>query len=289
MSRFLFLLFPIMLFACSQKSEHSTEAGSLETLFKLPAKMKEVSGIALSQDKKMIWAIEDHGNKSNVYGISLETGKHIATVKINAENNDWEDITTDRRGNFYIGDFGNNNNDRKDLCILKIQLDSGLTQTPVLQKTEFYYEGQMDFPPKKSEWLYDCEGFVEMNGAFYLFTKNRSKNFDGIFLVYRVPDQSGNFEAKLIGKLKLPGSYNNAAVTSAALSPDGRTIALLTHKNIYLLTGFSENDFSTTHIRKVPLQTNTQKEALVFENSGTLLVADEKDKSNGGNLYRFRF
>ena len=56
-----------------------------------------------------------------------------------------------------------------------------------------------------------------------------------------------------------------------------------------VLTGFSENDFSTTHIRKVPLQTNTQKEALVFENAGTLLIADEKDKSNGGNLYRFRF
>jgi hypothetical protein len=41
-----------------------------------------------------------------------------------------------------------------------------------------------------------------MNGNFYLFTKNRSKGFDGTFLVFQVPNKEGDFEAKLIG------SYN---------------------------------------------------------------------------------
>ena len=290
MNRLLTLII-LLFFACSQKSpDHQAPDGGIQVLFKLPSKLKEVSGITLSDDGKIIWAIEDHGNKNEVYGIDLKTGKHISTVQVNAENNDWEDITADRTGNFYIGDFGNNANDRQNLSILKIQLDSAAqTETQVVQKTEFHYEGQTGFPPKKSDWLYDCEGFIEMNGSFYLFTKNRSKNFDGTFLVYRIPNKPGNFEAKLIGRLQLSGSYSNAAITSAALSPDGKEIVLLTHKNVYVLTGFQADDFSKTQIRKVPLQMDSQKEAVVFENAKTLLMADEKDKSNGGNLYRFRF
>jgi hypothetical protein len=38
-------------------------------------------------------------------------------------NIDWED-TKDKNGNLYVGDFGNNDNERKDLCIYKI--DKGL-------------------------------------------------------------------------------------------------------------------------------------------------------------------
>lgn len=280
----------LLLTGCNPKS--STEPSKEDTLkveFSLPKKLKEVSGITLSHDQKTIWAIEDQGNKNVVYGLNRE-GDLIADVLVeNAENNDWEEIIKDTKGNIYIGDFGNNDNDRRSLAILKIDLkDPTQKTTKVTQTTKFHYEGQTEFPPKKSNLLYDCEAFIEMNGSFYLFTKNRSKGFDGTFLVFSVPNKEGDFEAKLIGRLKLNGKYADAAITSASISSKQDQIVLLNHKNIHVLTGFTPNDFSNVKIQKISLNHNSQKEGIVFIDDKTLLIADEKAKKVGGNVYEFK-
>jgi len=279
-----------ILWSCNPKAQDAPKNDELKVEFSLPKKLKEVSGIALSKDKKTIWAIEDQGNKNRVYGLDMK-GQQVADVLVeNAENRDWEDITADTQGNIYIGDFGNNDNDRQDLAILKIGLQNTEQKTAkVLETIKFHYEGQTEFPPKKSNWLYDCEAFVEMNGNFYLFTKNRSKGFDGTFLVFQVPNREGDFEAKLIGKLKLDGKYSDAAITSAAINSTKDKIVLLSHKNIHVLSGFKADDFNTAKIEKISLNHNSQKESVVFLNDKTLLIADEKDKQTGGNVYRFSF
>lgn len=278
-----------LLWSCNPKAQDSPKTEDLKVEFSLPKKLKEVSGITLSKDKKTIWAIEDQGNKNVVYGLDLEGNLTSDVLVENTENHDWEDITADSAGNIYIGDFGNNDNDRQNLSILKIDLkDASQKSTKVLQETKFHYEGQTEFPPKKSNWLYDCEAFVEMNGHFYLFTKNRSKGFDGTFLIFKIPNRQGNFEAKLVGRLKLQGGYNDAAITSAAINSTKDKIVLLNHKNIQVLTGFTKDDFSKTKIQKIPLNHNSQKEAVVFLDDKTLLIADEKDKKEGGNVYQFK-
>lgn len=278
----------LLLWSCNPKAQDSPKTDELQVEFSLPKKLKEVSGIALSQDKKTIWAIEDQGNKNVVYGVDMQ-GKLLKDVLVeNAENNDWEDITKDAQGNIYLGDFGNNDNNRQNLSILKLDLKTpSQATTKVVQTTKFHYEGQTEFPPKKSNWLYDCEAFVEMDGNFYLFTKNRSKGFDGTFLVFKIPNKEGDFEAKLIGKLKLNGKYSDAAITSAAINSTKDKIVLLNHKNIHVLSGFSANDFNTAKIQKISLNHNSQKEAVVFLDDKTLLIADEKDKDTGGNIYKF--
>ncbi|MFP3835462.1 hypothetical protein [Chryseobacterium sp. SIMBA_028] len=285
----LLMLPTLFLLSCNPKAQNPPVKGDdLNPQFSLPKKLKEVSGITLSNDKKTIWVIEDRGNKNAVYGLS-DKGEMLAKVPVeNAENTDWEDIISDSQGNIYIGDFGNNDNDRRDLAILKTDLkDAAQKTTKVVQTTKFHYEGQTEFPPKKSNLLYDCEAFVEMDGNFYLFTKNRSKGFDGTFLVFKVPNKEGDFEAKLIGKLKLQGGYNDAAITSATINTTKDKIVLLTHKNVHVLTGFTSDDFNTAKIQKIPLNHNSQKEAIVFQNDKTLMIADEKGKNEGGNVYQF--
>lgn len=278
----------LFLVGCNPKNPaEQPKEDTLKVEFSLPKKLKEVSGITLSKDQKTIWAIEDQGNENVVYGLNRNGDLVSEAVIENTENADWEDITSDLQGNIYIGDFGNNENDRQDLTILKVDLkNSSQATTKVIQTTKFHYEGQTEFPPKKSNLLYDCEAFVEKDGYFYLFTKNRSKGFDGTFLVFQIPNKEGNFEAKLIGKLKLEGGYNDAAITSASINSKNQ-IVLLTHKNVHLLSGFSANDFNSVKIQKISLNHNSQKEAVVFVDDTTLLIADEKDKKTGGNIYKF--
>ena len=262
-----------------------TEPATLKTVASL--QLEEVSGIEYMPDGSL-WALEDSGNSNKIYRLG-ENGKIAHTLTLtDAENTDWEDMTSDTEGNLYIGDFGNNDNNRKNLAIYKLSAaDLNGESAKVAQRTEFYYPEQTEFPPKKSRWMFDAEAFCLYNGYFYIFTKNRSKMFDGSFYVYRVPNLPGPHKAEKIGKLKSCSNYRKCAIAGADISPDGKTIALISGGKIWLVTGFTENDFSAADVKEVVLQSITQKEGITFKDENTLLIADEKEKKSGGKLYSF--
>ncbi|WP_313806441.1 hypothetical protein [Flavobacterium sp.] len=257
-----------------------------EKLFDLPKKLKEISGIT-SVDNS-IWAIADSGNKNVLFQLT-EAGDIANEITIaNAENIDWEDLASDTEGNIYIGDFGNNDNIRKDLYIYKISKDSLDTEeTDAVAKISFSYPEQKDFPPKKLELLYDAEAFIVYNNHFYIFTKNRSKNFDGTTLLYRVPMTAGNHQATLMGSYKTDDTFNSGAVTGAAISPNQKRIAILSHQKVWLFEDFKEDAFFDGKISEINLNHNSQKEAIAFKNGNTLFIADEKVKKSGGIVYQF--
>jgi len=275
-------LFAIALLSCNSKSQEiNTNTVKL--------KLKEASGVEVSSASDLIWVLEDSGNKNNIYGLNSD-GKIQQTVKIeNVKNVDWEDLTSDNAGNLYIGDFGNNDNERKDLCIYKVNSDN-LKQdvATASQKISFYYPEQTEFPPKKSGLLYDAESFFEHNGNFYIFTKNRSKGFDGSVFLYKIPNQEGNHKAQLLGSFQACNIYKKCAITSADISPDGKTVAILSASRVYFLTDFSSDDFLSGKTEEIQLPEVTQKEGICFKDNETLLIVDEKDKKTGGNLYEIK-
>lgn len=259
----------------------------LTELYSLPKQLKEVSGIVFSQNSNLIWTLEDSGNANVIYGLDkngeLERNLTIAQT----ENTDWEDITKDKQGNLYIGDFGNNDNERKDLAIYKIDKDSLENKSVIpAYKVSFVYPEQTEFPPKKSKLFYDVESFIEYEDHFYLFTKNRSKGFDGTTLLYKIPNKSDLHQAKLLGKFTAEGDFQNAAITSAAISPDGKKVVLLSHSQIWIFDDFAADDFFSGKVNNIKLNHFSQKEAICFKDNKTLLIADEKVKKTGGKLYQ---
>jgi hypothetical protein len=270
----------ILFYSCENKDETT----DLKQIAELPKGLKEISGIAYANN--LLYAIEDSGNTNEV--IVMDTlGRITKNITVsNVDNIDWEDLTFDNKGNLYIGDFGNNDNVRKDLAIHKIN-QSNLQNNEV--KTEykitFEYPEQTNFPPKRKDLMFDAEAFFEYKGNFYLFTKNRSRGFDGTSYIYKVPNKSGHHQAKLIKKIKTCSDYHNCAITSAAISPNGSKFVLLSHSKVWLFENYSKNDITSVEMIELHLNHYSQKEAICFKNNEELLIADERVKKNGGKFY----
>ncbi|UOB18816.1 hypothetical protein [Abyssalbus ytuae] len=271
-----------ILFSCQQ------DYGQLKHIAKLPGELNEVSGIQKVNADGLLWAINDHGNSDHIMGVN-EKGKIAREINIKgADNADWEELTKDNEGNLYIGDFGNNYNRRKDLAIYKVPNPDSVKGDDVeASKITFNYPEQKDFPPKKSERFYDAEAFFYVNGYFYLFTKNHSKNFDGTTLLYKIPATPGNYEAQLISKYKTCDSPQYCKITAADINKDGTKVVLLGHDRIWLLTNFDNDNFFSGDVKTIPLNHSSQKESICFIDDNTVYIADEKNGSSGRNLYSF--
>ncbi|NDI98401.1 hypothetical protein GWA97_04885 [Flavobacterium sp. LaA7.5] len=277
----LVLSFLVLLLSCSDSGKYIKVIGELDK--------DEISGIEYTAGSKWLWVIEDSGNKNKIYGLGKD-GKteHAITVK-NAENTDWEDITSDERGNLYIGDFGNNDNDREDLAIYKVNKNDLDKEEAVAEyKVSFYYPEQDKFPPKKSKRFYDAEAFFELKGNFYLFTKNRSAGFDGSFNVYKIPNTEGRHKAELLATLNSCDVYRKCAITAADVSPDGTTAVLLSGDKIWLLQDFTEKGFNQDMMQEYEIDHYTQKEGICFTDENTLFIVDEKEKKGKAFLYELK-
>ncbi len=283
MKKYIVLLSFSLLYACSLKSQET----NFKEVFTLDKKHTEVSGMIFHAPTQKLWMLQDKGNPSELYVYSADGTFENTVIVNNQENTDWEDLSQDKNGNIYIGNFGNNDNKRKDLRILKV--DAATIQSNsvnVSQETTFYYEDQTEFPPKKSNLLYDCEAFVATNEAFYLFTKNRSKGFDGTFYVYKVPNKNGSFKAEKIATLKTCDQYKSCAITGAALNKNGNEIALLTHDKVLLIPFVNDDSFKQENITIKELGHNSQKEAITFKSDNQLFMADESEKGKkGGTIF----
>lgn len=279
---FSMLLLLLTLCSCAQQQTQTKEVFSFEN------KLTEVSGMVYNADKTF-WVLQDSGNKNELYRVD-STGSIIHTLElVNQNNTDWEELTSDSQGNLYIGDFGNNKNSRKNLRILKInQSDLNKDKAEASAVINFKYPEQTLFPPAKENLLYDAEAFVLYQNHFYIFTKNRSKGFDGTSLIYRVPNQDGAHQATLISSFKTCAKYSACAITAAAISPDQKTIVLLSHSQLWTLKNFTQElFFKPENLNVYPLNHNSQKESVAFKDNQTLYLADEVKKEIGGKVYTF--
>ena len=229
----------------------------------LPDVANESSGIARS-GKGTFWTQNDSGGRPELYEID-STGKLLSTKTVsNSQNIDWEDLTQDESGNIFIGDFGNNDNTRRSLTVYKVSPGGAEAE-----KITYRYADQKFFPPSKEHLNYDCEAFFYHQKNLYLFSKNLSRTNDFVRL-YALPAEKGNYSISPIDSIKI-----KTPVTSADISPDGKTFALLTYGKI--LTFGIENGIINFQKPKGCFRiVKKQAEALVFVNNTDMIVTNEQ-------------
>ena len=274
----------LIFFSCSCLAQLS-----MVRIAELPEKMYETSGLVF-YDNKYILTQNDGGNKSELFVLDL-TGKHIKTINIEgAENKDWEDLTQDDEGRVYIGDFGNNTNKRES-CKIYILPKDFIEKNSIIPKViTFNYEDQKDFPPSEENLNFDCEAFFWKDDSLYLFSKCRTKPFTGITNVYVVPAKAGNYTAKKVGSVTLCSSnWQFCSVTSVDYNAKFKMIAILTYSRLYLVFGFSGNNFWEGKLKSYQLTLIRQREAICFKSKNSWYLTDEFKKGlGGGNLYEVK-
>ncbi len=260
-----------------------TNFGQLTLVADLSKTLKEVSGNEMIPNSELIWMVNDSGNKPEVFGVNQQGGIE-KVVEVNAKNHDWEDLTSDEKGNLYIGDFGNNNQKRKKLAILKIANQDLLTSDMVeVEKISFVY-------PKlaqKKKVSYDAEGFFYHQNYFYIFTKSRQKKKLGRTLLFKVPNEKGKHVATFISEYSFC-NHIHCRITAADISEDGKKVLLLNHTSVFVLTDFNNDDFLSGEIKEIPLGHTSQKEGVCFKDDNSLFITDEYSMHTKGNLYSFK-
>lgn len=258
-------------------------------LAELPEEMHETSGLVLYNEKYLL-THNDGGNEAEIFVLDLN-GNHIKTIElVETKNRDWEDLTQDDEGRIYIGAFGNNYNKREscEIYILSKNLIEKNKVEP--KKISFTYEDQKEFPPKKAGLNFDSEAFFWKDDSLYIFTKCRTEPFTGITNIYVLPDKAGKYVARKIGSIQLCSSdWRFCSVTSVDYSEKYNAIVLLTYSRLYLLTGFSGNNFWNGRIKSYQLNLVRQREAICFKGKNSWYMTDEYKKGlGGGNLYEVK-
>lgn len=258
-------------------------AQNIARIASLPSGIEESSGLTFYSDSIFI-THNDSGDKPMIYFINLK-GKLVHQVLIeNAHNVDWEDICSDGKGHLYIGDIGNNNNNRRDLKIYKVASANLLTKQKVMAEViNFSYFDQNALPPADSLLNYDAEGLAFQHDSLLIFTKCRANPFNGYSYCYKIPANPGNYKAHRSFELYIGNKgFTKDAVTSASICKNN--LYLLTYNRflIYQLVA-GKWTFKEQHYTKP----YSQKEAITTKDNRTIFLTDEVQKIvGGGKLYK---
>jgi hypothetical protein len=250
---------------------------SAQTDYPLPSELSEISGLEKWNDSTLI-AINDGGNEPILFLLNL-SGQIIRKISVtNAFNIDWEALAID--DNFiYIGDIGNNMNERKDLCIYRVNRSEIIhSRSVIAEKMNISYKEQRAFPPLSNERHFDAEAMTFFEGQLWIFTKNSTKPFDGLSFIYMVQFEANKTKTlSKVTELKLNRtSFLKDAITSACTQ--NNSIILTTYNRMIKLE-FPKQGMTKSNLYFYPhIQ---QVESCVSIDPRTFFISSEKNKFLG--------
>lgn len=289
-----------------------TKAGTIQA-----TRLREASGMAFSGNEPgLIWLVNDSGNAAELFAVDT-TGRHLATVKLDTRNRDWEDLSQfNLNGESFllIADIGDNLRTQKQYrlhIVSEPQLDtrsvanSATSIAPVVSLDLTFPDGSHN-----SE-----AAAVANDGYLYLITKASQP------AVYRAPlvETFSNWlnrptassitdvepvlplQAEFIGRFRKPTLTPALALIKTLTGVDlGSVTALdfdsnlgeawiLTYRSIYRLPATASGDWQAVMTGKPERFTGhdlAQAEALAFSPNGQYIYATSEGV--GSRLLKIR-
>jgi len=200
-------------------------------LFK-DSRLRESSGVIASRRYPgLLWTLNDSGGDPILF-FTDTTGAALGTYPVRgASNVDWEALGRGPCGDavcLVIGDTGDNSERRTLVRLYRlVEPDTATARSAAGQSFETLGVGYPDGP-------HDVEAlYIEPDGAVVLVTKGRR----GGILTFRVPASAwgtgSTAVATRLDSLPLAASLSTGrVVTDAAISPDGREVAVRTYRDV---------------------------------------------------------
>ena len=266
----------------SEKYEIITE---FQPITSFPASLRENSG--LEYENGQIWAHNDGGDAPNLYRINVETGEPLSTLNIlDANNNDWEDMTEDSLY-FYIADIGNNRGNRRDLNILKVlKPNTALDTSYTASKINIAYADQNSFLFAKKMHDFNAEALINIDDSLFLFSKNHISQDTRC---YSIPKSPNNYKISSFRRFDTEG-----LITAADFDAKNRVLVLLGYNDyllgyapfIWCFWDFEGNDFFKGKSKRFNLNLSEQTEGIAITEYGVVFISSEKEAGSGGNIWR---
>ncbi len=228
----IFLSFLISIYSFSQKLEKiPLRKYKIATL---SDSLRETSGLTFLKDK--LYTFNDGGNPNLVFEIDKISGKILNKIQTDFPNKDWEAITNDGE-NLYIGDFGNNAGNRKDLAIYKINpfcVPNAESVSCNEKKVLFNYQNQKEFKISYLNHNFDAEAMIFLDGNIHLFTKEwSSKNISHYIINLQNTENQSiiKIESYEIGFVVTDASYFEGKLYVVGYTKKGKVFMMIFEEN----------------------------------------------------------
>ena len=291
--------------AAHLESRKAYAARVLEEVGVLPDELRESSGLAISRTQPgVLWSHNDSGDGPNLYAVDM-SGRLLGQFKVaNALARDWEDISagtcppemandasSQKSECLYMADTGDNDQVRPQVTIyivIEPRVGGAGTQPPVPARS-FHYR----YPDKPT----DAEALAVLpNGDLTIVSKGRHGTIDFFSIpattVAKAIENAETVVAQYAGNTGIkPDPGTGQLVTSAAMSPDGKTLAVRTYYEVYFFERLDEGGQTRWRDLQRPCSlgdAEPQGEGIDYLDANTLLLTSERSRGRAGTIHRLQ-
>ena len=221
-------------------------------------RLKDLSGIVPAKEEEEYWGHGDRGGDAEICRFNIR-GKLLQKVKLRkAKNFDWEGMTVDSNGAFYIGDFGDNDLRRDYYSIYKLtEPEASISKMSGVDSYRFEYaDGESR----------NCEALFAIDDRLYLITKENRE----IFCIDKL-EADQTIQTREVGQMNVRGS-----VTDADYSPERKQLVVLTKERLAFYRVTEESDLLKPPVRSIRVSFG-QSEAICYDGD-YLVITNESGK-----------